>query len=453
MNKKRFATIIFTAIYALSLTACKVAPTGNPAVTEETTTADTTVTEPAPEKAEMSVELSDNHISYTKNGKEVMIHDFCHIHLSKECKGRYPKIDKILEGLNDNMDKSVETIDKSLFDDDFLGGTDYIRPTYTDTSDISVTRTDDKALSFVYINNVYLGGAHGCMNFDAINLDMNGEFIDVKNIVKDEDGLKSAIKDYFKKTYDEDNIDDILYGVDEYTQLDSMIWGISGDNFIVYYGHYALGYYALGIHIAEIPMKDYEDVFNTEWVSENTKVNVTEKGTVRDETIDIDSIDLSGAIAETDMQSVEEVIQGTDYVFAVCYAGYTTNDIDSAFLNLQSRYPLISLIPKERWVETDGGEVYCIIPKDKNATVTVNELVFDDTSETFYRIDKVLYSSEKGEPILIRGNISDIFSNIQVVVTDSGNSVTYSPCLSLENGELLIADEQKNYIYNFTTAY
>lgn len=452
MIKKRFATIFLTAIYALSLTACKVAPTGNPAVTEETTTAETTVTEPAPEKAEMSVELSDNHISYTKNGKEVMTKDFGHIRLSKECKELYPGLEKALEELNIRMDKSVETIDKSLFENDFLDGMDSRLP-YTDTSEISVTRTDDKALSFVYTNNIYLGGVHGCMLFDAVNLDMNGNPIDVKNIVKDEDGLKSAIKDYFKKTYDEDNIDEILYGVDEYTQLDSIVWSISGDKFIVYYGHYVLGYYALGIHIAEIPMKDYADVFNTEWVSENTKVNVTENGTVRDETIDIDSIDLSGAIAETDMQSVEEVMQGTDYVFAVCYAGYTTNDIDSAFLSLQSRYPLISLISKERWVETEGGEVYCIIPKDKNATVTVNELVFDDTSETFYRVEKVLYRSEKGEPILIRGNISDIFSNIQVVVTDSDNSVTYSPCLSLENGELLIADEQKNYIYNFTIAY
>ena len=452
MIKKRFATIFLTAIYALSLTACKVAPTGNPAVTEETTTAETTVTEPAPEKAEMSVELSDNHISYTKNGKEVMTKDFGHIRLSKECKELYPGLEKALEELNIRMDKSVETIDKSLFEDDFLDGMDSRLP-YTDTSEISVTRTDDKALSFVYTNNIYLGGAHGCMLFDAVNLDVNGNSIDVKNIVKDEDGLKSAIKDYFKKTYDEDNIDEILYGVDEYTQLDSMVWSISGDKFIVYYGHYVLGYYALGIHIAEIPMKDYADVFNTEWVSENTKVNVTEKGTVRDETMDIDSIDLSGAIAETDMQSVEEVMQGTDYVFAVCYVGYTTNDIDSAFLSLQSRYPLISLIPKERWVETEGGEVYCIIPKDKNATVTVNELVFDETSETFYRVEKVLYRSEKGEPILIRGNVSDIFSNIQVVVTDSDNSVTYSPCLSLENGELLITDEHKDYIYNFTTAY
>ena len=191
----------------------------------------------------------------------------------------------------------------------------------------------------------------------------------------------------------------------------------------------------------------------TEPAPENTKVNVTESGTVKDETIDVDSTDPSGEIAETDMQSVEEKIQGTDYVFAVCYAGYTTNDIDSAFLSLQSKYPLISLIPKERWVETEGGEVYCIIPKDKNATVTVNELVFDETSETFYRVDKVLYSSEKGEPILIRGNISDIFSNIQVVVTDPDKSVTYSPSLSLENGELLITDEHKDYIFNFTKQY
>lgn len=120
MIKKRFATILFTAIYALSLSACDIVPTGNPAVTEETTTAETTVTEPAPEKAEMSVELSDNHISYTKNGKEVMTKDFGHIRLSKECKELYPGLEKALEELNIRMDKSVETIDKSLFEDDFL---------------------------------------------------------------------------------------------------------------------------------------------------------------------------------------------------------------------------------------------------------------------------------------------------------------------------------------------
>ena len=50
---------------------------------------------------------------------------------------------------------------------------------------------------------------------------------------------------------------------------------------------------------------------------------------------------------------------------------------------------------------------------------------------------ELLYQAEQGEMVVVRGNQSDIVSNIEVVVRANGQDLVYNPSLSLEDGRVL----------------
>ena len=123
----------------------------------------------------------------------------------------------------------------------------------------------------------------------------------------------------------------------------------------------------------------------------------------------------------------------------VMYLGYleegtfADNWISLEHQDLLLEYTFLGAIPAERNIVADGGEIYCIIPGDPAASVTVTEWNADTNSA-----GKVLYESKSGEPILVQGNVSDIMSNLAVSITNSnGETMTnYHPCISLKDGSV-----------------
>ena len=83
--------------------------------------------------------------------------------------------------------------------------------------------------------------------------------------------------------------------------------------------------------------------------------------------------------------------------------------------------------------ETEGDEVYYIIPRHSDATVTVHEYKFDIEAMK-ESIGKELYRGGS-EPILIRCNLSDMHPNTSVTVTGNGKSVTFNPMSGLGERE------------------
>ena len=113
-------------------------------------------------------------------------------------------------------------------------------------------------------------------------------------------------------------------------------------------------------------------------------------------------------------------------------------------------YPFISMIPDERFMEYEGEELYCIVPADQNATVAVNQWIIPEGSGQEGEVGEVLYRSESGEPILLRGNADPLASNLQVTITDeSGRSATFFPMTNPMDGTLLLAD-LGDVIWDFT---
>ena len=134
----------------------------------------------------------------------------------------------------------------------------------------------------------------------------------------------------------------------------------------------------------------------------------------------------------------------------VAYLGNMPQDADMqtwlADNGWTQTFPFLTGLTAEQVVTQDGGEVYCIVPADENAHVTVQAYDALDEASPF---GDTLYDSQDGAPICLRGNVSDIMSNLAVTVTSETGVTVYRPALSLRDGTLnTIAD--KGSVYDFT---
>ena len=99
-----------------------------------------------------------------------------------------------------------------------------------------------------------------------------------------------------------------------------------------------------------------------------------------------------------------------DERFAVAYIG----DIDGSLRDLAvplrdwmndkapmlcAQYTFIRNIPQER-VVGDSGSLFCVVPRDPDATVVVNRIQWSEEKGD-YEVMKELYRSQNGEPILL----------------------------------------------------
>ena len=84
----------------------------------------------------------------------------------------------------------------------------------------------------------------------------------------------------------------------------------------------------------------------------------------------------------------------------------------------------------------EGQELYAIIPPNDKGTIIVYPSTMTDDGE--YADDKSnpLCIGEPGEVLLLRCNLSEIYSNVLIAVTDGGGALDFRPSLSMENGHL-----------------
>ena len=137
-----------------------------------------------------------------------------------------------------------------------------------------------------------------------------------------------------------------------------------------------------------------------------------------------------------------------NYICGVAYLGYYPEEIGNIIEDLQykgiyEKHSFLNEIKRKDFHSLEGSEFYAIVPAE-SVKIAVNEYAFDEEANGSV-VRNLAESSET--PVFIRGNISDIMPNIQVVITtDDGNTQEYYPSLSLENGML----SKGQQIYDFT---
>ena len=129
-----------------------------------------------------------------------------------------------------------------------------------------------------------------------------------------------------------------------------------------------------------------------------------------------------------------------DYIFAAAYISSAAGGPDDFELPIQewvskaapelcAQYPFVQNIPRERVVGS-GGSLFCVVPRDPDATLAVNRIRWNPQNEDYDNLE-VLYRSESGDPILLYA-CADMgespYPDTEVIVTDStGKTVTWYP--------------------------
>ena len=112
-----------------------------------------------------------------------------------------------------------------------------------------------------------------------------------------------------------------------------------------------------------------------------------------------------------------------DERFAVAYIGDIDGDLSDLAIPLRdwindkapglcAQYPFVRNIPQERVVD-DSGSLFCVVPRDPNATVAVNRVRWNEAKGGYETLE-VLYRSESGDPILLF-----IYNDLGTVPTDT----------------------------------
>ena len=153
---------------------------------------------------------------------------------------------------------------------------------------------------------------------------------------------------------------------------------------------------------------------------------------------DVDSNTVSSL---TGVEELRKTIASSDAIAGIIYLGYGENGIFSEEIkeNMNAKgywdtYPFLNEIDVKHCVQTDGYELYCIIPADPASKVEVS--LFD--AAVTNTVGEKIYEDHTGAPFLLLCNVSDIMPNIVVSISDSsGQSLhDYSPSISLKDGRV-----------------
>ena len=135
--------------------------------------------------------------------------------------------------------------------------------------------------------------------------------------------------------------------------------------------------------------------------------------------------------AEPSLQILRQAMAGTPELFAVAYLGQVDEPTDiSAYIlennpQLLQNYPFIGQIPQDRILGTIG-EVYCIIPRDKDAAVLVSQMVWNANND--FVTGSILYRAESGSPFILLCNSSSYGLDTQITVaTPKGDTANWFP--------------------------
>ena len=154
------------------------------------------------------------------------------------------------------------------------------------------------------------------------------------------------------------------------------------------------------------------------------------------------------------LEILRQKLQNADAIGGIfCLGYYDGKLLDSNFHSFMESYmsdfPFLSAI--SRGAINDGGEIYCIIPTDPKAKVSVTK--WDESVAP--TVGETLYDSKHGEPFFVQGNVSDIMPNLSVNISDSkGKTLAqYHPCISLMDGSICTPDgETEPVIMDLTPA-
>lgn len=153
---------------------------------------------------------------------------------------------------------------------------------------------------------------------------------------------------------------------------------------------------------------------------------------------------------ENAFAALQKKIAQSGSVVAIAFIGYV--DSESSEVDLRD-YTASSETGKEypdlsnaTLYMTEGQELYAIVPANEKGTIKVYRSSMTENGK--YADDKSspLCVGKPGEALLLRCNLSEIYSNVLITATDGGGAIDFRPSLSMENGHL----QEITGVYDFS---
>lgn len=143
---------------------------------------------------------------------------------------------------------------------------------------------------------------------------------------------------------------------------------------------------------------------------------------------------------DSDLKALQEEIAKSGCAAGMAFIGYVDSRLGEADLftyieisKTCQKYPFIIYAPL---FIVEGQELYAIVPANENCRITLYPATMTEYGE--YADDKSnpLYEGEPGETVLLRCNLSEIYSNVLIAADDGLSTVEFRPALSMENGHI-----------------
>ena len=172
------------------------------------------------------------------------------------------------------------------------------------------------------------------------------------------------------------------------------------------------------------------------------------------ETAAAEQTEATSQAEDPSLARLREQTETTGNLMAVAFLGTLSEGgqeaCDELVEPLLESSPFLSDLDWEKAAIASGMEVYCVVGRDPDCRITVNEWSIDENGQG--KAGEKLYDSDSGEPVLLMGNVSDIMPNLMVTVTTTdGEALSYAPCLSLKDGMLDRGGTEG--VYDFTVYF
>ena len=156
--------------------------------------------------------------------------------------------------------------------------------------------------------------------------------------------------------------------------------------------------------------------------------------------------------AEEDLAILQDIIRENECQAGMAFLGYTYENADTSEIleytrqeELAAAYPFLQ---DGTVVDAGGYEIYAIVP-GLDCKISIYPAQVTEEGEYLEDLNNPWYMGQENEVIILRCNMSEIFSNVMVSVQKQNMSVQYHPMVSLKDGHLAA----EAYCYDFSIYY
>ena len=155
---------------------------------------------------------------------------------------------------------------------------------------------------------------------------------------------------------------------------------------------------------------------------------------------DTDDTDDDTTAENASLTALQTEINQSGSVAGIAFIGYVESessevDLRAFYASSETGKAYPDLVHAPLYM-AEGQELYAIVPPNDKGTIIVYPSMITEDGE--YADDKSnpLCIGDPGEVLLLRCNLSEIYSNVLIAVTDGGGALDFRPSLSMENGHL-----------------